>query len=202
MRVVIIGQKWLAVQLLQLCQSRGDDIASVIVPSAQDSLAKAARQDGIVATVGSRYITAKHLPPDVDVILCAHNHSFISASAREHARFGALGYHPSLLPRHRGRDSIRWALHMGDKTTGGTVYWLDDGADKGAIAAQDWCWIRPNDSETSLWRDTLAPMGVQLFAEVLNQLDDGKAPSRAQDESLATFEPSFSKSKLKPSPVE
>ena len=41
---------------------------------------------------------------------------------------------------------------MGDAITGGTVYWMDDGADTGPIAAQDWCHIQPGDDAKKLWR--------------------------------------------------
>lgn len=196
MRVVIIGQKWLAVEVMRLCQMRGDDIAAVIVPSEGDRLAQTARTEGLYTVIAPHSVGGGLIPAGVDVILCAHTHAFVGSSARAKARYGALGYHPSLLPRHRGRDAIRWALHMGDKTTGGTVYWLDDGADTGAIAAQDWCWIRHTDTAQTLWRDILAPMGIRLFAEVLDQLDDGIVAATPQDEQLATFEPSFTRSKL------
>ena len=42
----------------------------------------------------------------------AHSHDFIGRKTRALSRLGALGYHPSLLPLHRGRDAIRWAVHM------------------------------------------------------------------------------------------
>ena len=151
MRVVIIGQKWLGEQVFRLCQARGDEVAAVLVPREDDRLAKLARLDGIRATIIGRSVTADDLPAAPDILICAHNHVFIRASARNKAKYGALGYHPSLLPRHRGRDAVRWAIHMGDKLTGGTVYWLDDGADTGAVAAQDWCWIKQGDTPQSLW---------------------------------------------------
>ncbi|MFZ1892428.1 MAG: formyltransferase family protein [Formosimonas sp.] len=195
MRVVIIGQKWLAEQLLRMCQSRGDDIAAVIVPNNADRLSQAAARDGIHVTAAQR-VELQHIPAGVDVILCAHNHAFVTAEARAKARLGALGYHPSLLPRHRGRDAIRWAIHMNDQVTGGTVYWLDDGADTGPIAAQEWCWVNKNDTEKTLWRDTLAPIGLRLFDKVLTSIDNGVIPAHAQDESQATFEPAFKKAHL------
>lgn len=191
MRVVIIGQKWLGEQLFRLCQARGDDIAAVLVPQNDCQLTNAAQSDGIPVAVIGRRVVSTDIPASPDAILCAHNHAFIPADVRGLARFGALGYHPSLLPRHRGRDAIRWAIHMGDKVTGGTLYWLDDGADTGSIAAQDWCWIKPTDTAQSMWRDTLAPMGIRLFSQVLNQLDCGVVTAIKQSEQLATFEPTF-----------
>src|SRR6185437_1356533 len=83
------------------------------------------------------------MPDGVDLIVCAHSHDFIGKATRHKARIGAIGYHPSLLPRHRGRAAVEWTIRMGDPIAGGTVYWLDDRIDAGPIAAQDWCWVRP-----------------------------------------------------------
>ena len=196
MRVMIVGQKWLAAELLRLCLARGDDVAAVSAPRMDDRLAALATAEGIPVCQVPKRLTGEWVPAGVDVLLCANAHVFVTAEARGKARLGALGYHPSLLPRHRGRDAIRWALHMRDVVTGGTVYWLDDGADTGPIAAQDWCWVEPGDTPESLWRRVLGPMGLRLFDQVLAALDTGAVPSASQDTRMATWEPSFNPGKL------
>ena len=196
MRVMIVGQKWLAAEVLRLCLARGDDVVAVSAPRTDDRLAALATAEGIPVCQVPRRLTGEWVPAGVDVLLCANAHVFVTAEARGKARLGALGYHPSLLPRHRGRDAIRWALHMGDVVTGGTVYWLDDGADTGPIAAQDWCWVEPGDTPEALWRRVLGPMGLRLFDQVLTALDTGAMPSASQDARMATWEPSFNLGKL------
>lgn len=49
---------------------------------------------------------------------------------------GAIGVHPSLLPRHRGPNPFYWAIDAGDSETGVTVHRLDADYDSGAILAQ------------------------------------------------------------------
>jgi len=193
---MIVGQKWLAAELLRLCLARGDDVVAVSAPRMDDRLAALATAEGIPVCQVPRRLTGEWVPAGVDVLLCANAHVFVTAEARGKARLGALGYHPSLLPRHRGRDAIRWALHMGDVVTGGTVYWLDDGADTGPIAAQDWCWVEPGDTPEALWRRVLGPLGLRLFDQVLTALDTGAMPSTSQDARMATWEPSFNPGKL------
>lgn len=193
---MIVGQKWLAAELLRLCLARGDDVAAVSAPRMDDRLAALAAAEGIPVCQVPRRLTGEWVPAGADVLLCANAHVFVTAEARGKARLGALGYRPSLLPRHRGRDAIRWALHMGDVVTGGTVYWLDDGADTGPIAAQDWCWVEPGDTPESLWRRVLGPMGLRLFDQVLAALDTGAVPRASQDTRMATWEPSFNPGKL------
>ena len=39
---------------------------------------------------------------------------------------------------------------MWDKVAGGTVFWLNDTVDGGPVAAQDYCFVRPDDSASSL----------------------------------------------------
>ncbi|MBB2778320.1 UNVERIFIED_ORG: methionyl-tRNA formyltransferase [Comamonas terrigena] len=85
---------------------------------------------------------------------------------------------------------------MDDKITGGTVYWLDDGADTGPIALQSWCWIRPGDTADTLWRRDLGPMGVRLFEQALAEIDQGISKATPQLEAMATWEPALHSKKL------
>ena len=80
---------------------------------------------------------------------------------------------------------------MGDRTTGGSIYWLNDTVDGGPVAAQDWCFIRPGDDARSLWARELAPMGLRLFRRALGDISAGKLVRIEQDASLATWEPSM-----------
>jgi methionyl-tRNA formyltransferase len=199
-RIVIVGQQWFGEQALSLCLQRGDDIARVFTPGAAegekpDRLYAAAEQAGVPVEIHGRYLNAEQIPPGVDLILAAHAHAFITEGARQASRHGALGYHPSLLPRHRGRDAVRWTIHMKDAIAGGSVYWMDDGADTGAIAAQAWCHVKPGDDAQTLWRRELAPMGLRLFDQVLGELDAGVVTAIPQDPDAATWEPAFGSGK-------
>ncbi len=151
MRVMIVGQKWLGAEALNLCLQRGYDVAAVSAPRLDDRLAALATAKGIPVCQVPGRLGADWVPEGVDLLLCAHAHVFITRQAREKTRLGALGYHPSLLPRHRGRDAIHWAIHMGDKISGGTVYWMDarsrrhscSGVSPGRIQHQSWAAMAP-----------------------------------------------------------
>ena len=51
-------------------------------------------------------------------------------------QLGAIGVHPSLLPRHRGPNPYFWAIDSGDTETGVTVHYLEPEYDTGGIIAQ------------------------------------------------------------------
>jgi methionyl-tRNA formyltransferase len=195
MRVMLIGQKWLGAEVLALLLSQGHDVAAVAAP-AGDRLAVAATAAGIPTGDPGAALPAAWVPEGVDLLVAAHAHCFVTRRARQRARLGALGYHPSLLPRHRGRDAVRWVIHMREPVTGGTAYWMTDRADAGPIAAQDWCHVRPDDDAASLWRRELGPMGVRLLGRVIAEAAVGRVARAEQDEAVATWEPAFSRRPL------
>lgn len=118
--------------------AKGHDVASVAAP-AGDRLQAAAVEAGVPVGDPGRVLAPSWVPPGTELIVAAHSHSFISREARRRARFGAIGYHPSLLPRHRGRDAVRWTIHMRDQVAGGTVYWMNDrGGDSAACESASW----------------------------------------------------------------
>lgn len=136
-------------------------------------------------------LRAHHVPDNTDVILAAHSHAFVGRRTRARARLAAIGYHPSLLPLHRGRDAVRWTIRDGDRVTGGSVYHLTERTDAGPIAAQEHIIVPPDSTAESLWREHLAPLGVRLIVRVLDDLARDVRIEVPQDEKLASWEPAM-----------
>src|SRR5207249_2261018 len=68
------------------------------------------------------------------------------------ARTGVFGMHPTLLPRHRGRAAIPWAILSGLATTGVTLFEITDAtADSGPIAGQVEVPIGADETATTLF---------------------------------------------------
>jgi methionyl-tRNA formyltransferase len=205
MKIFIAGQKAFGAAVFELCRARGHEVVGVCAPAHRlggtaallpDRLRQAA-EGAAVPWLLSGQLNAETLPDGFDLVIAAHSHDFIGRRTRLRARLGGIGYHPSLLPLHRGRDAIRWALHMGNRITGGSIYWLSDNTDGGDIAAQDWCFVRPDDDAETLWRRELFPIGIRLFDRVLADLEHGLVVAVPQDESLATWEPSWERPPLR-----
>lgn len=136
---------------------------------------------------------------EVDILVSAHMHDWIQQEWIDQCRHGCIGYHPSLLPLHRGKDAIRWTIHMKDPVAGGTVYQLEgEEADTGPIVFQDFCIVRPGWTASDLWREELFPMGIRLIRKTLEYVsENGFVPGIPQDEELATWEPAWDRPKLK-----
>lgn len=193
MNIFISGKGWFGASVFDLVCSLGHTISGVSVPfrdDRQDRLHFAAERKNVLA-IRAGTLRAETLPDGTDLIVAAHSHDFIGRKTRLKARLGAIGFHPSLLPLHRGRDAVRWAIRMGEKVTGGSVYWLNDTVDGGPLAAQRHVFIRPDDTPEELWRRELAPLGLKLLREALNDIERGLLVRHPQDDSLATWEPAI-----------
>lgn len=197
LKVMIIGGQTFGAAAARVVGEMGHRIVAVAGPEGDAKMA------AIVDEFDARWVgpdlVAGRVPAGTDVILAVHNHLWVPDEVVDATRLGAISYHPSLLPRHRGKDAVRWQVHMRDQIAGGTVYWMDGGVDKGPIAAQDWCWLDPSWDASTLWREKLFPMGLDLVGRVMLDLDMGNIIKMPQDERFATWEPSMDRPKLRES---
>jgi methionyl-tRNA formyltransferase len=194
MRITLVGSRHFGVTTLQMLRQQGVDVVRVVVADGEDRLAEAARTAGIEVAVQAnpKLVVASEIAPATDLIVTAHSHARISKEALAAARLGGIGYHPSLLPRHRGIAAVEWTIRAKDPIAGGTVYHLADRMDAGAIAAQDWCFVGKDETARQLWERALAPMGQKLLAEVIDYAKThGALPARPQEEQFATNAPAL-----------
>lgn len=194
MRITLVGSRHFGVTTLQMLRQHGVDVIRVVVADAEDRLAAAARDGGIevVVQANPKLVAASEIDAATDLIITAHSHARISKEALAASRLGGIGYHPSLLPRHRGIAAIEWTIRERDPIAGGTVYHLADRMDAGAIAAQDWCFVGKDETARQLWERALAPMGQKLLAQVIDYAKAHNAlPARPQDEQFATNAPAL-----------
>lgn len=169
-KVMLVGQKWLAAELFKLCRAKGLTITAVAVPSIDDRLALLAQAHQVAVRIAPKQLQANDVPQGTDLILCAHAHCYVTKEARQKAQLGALGYHPSLLPVYKGKDAIAQAIAHNETITGGSLYWLDDGWDTGQVFMQQQCSILPSDTAPTLWQRDLAPLALELFSRALDDL--------------------------------
>ncbi len=192
MRITLVGSRHFGVTTFNTLRQHGVDIVRVVVADPEDRLATAARAAGIEVTVQAdpRLVVAREIAEDTDLIVTAHSHALIAREALATAKLGGIGYHPSLLPRHRGIAAVEWTIREGDPIAGGTVYHLADRMDAGAIAAQEWVFVKKGETARELWERALAPLGQKLLGEVIDYAKTHKTlPATPQDEQFATLAP-------------
>jgi methionyl-tRNA formyltransferase len=97
-----------------------------------------------------------------------------------------VGYHTAALPRLRGRATIPWTILLDEKISGSTLFRIDDGVDSGAILAQRFFHIAPDETAETLYAKHMKALRVMLD-ELLPRLAQGEVPGEVQDERLATW---------------
>ncbi|WP_293780745.1 formyltransferase family protein [uncultured Oxalicibacterium sp.] len=200
MNIYICGQKHFAAEVFTALKDAGHTIVGVSSPefgsdgSSPDRLKALAEAAG-VKWMKSGVLNENTIPDGVDLIVTAHSHDFVREPTRNKTTYGAIGYHPSLLPLHRGKDAIIWTIEKGDKVTGGSVYWLNEVMDGGPIAAQEHVFVLPGDTPDILWKRDLQPLGIKLLVQACNDISQGNIIKKIQNEDIATVEPSMKKFK-------
>jgi methionyl-tRNA formyltransferase len=195
MRITLVGSRHFGVTTFDMLRQRSVEIARVVVADGEDRLANAARAAGIEVTVQAdpRLVVASEIADGTDLIVTAHSHARIGRDALAASKLGGVGYHPSLLPRHRGIAAVEWTIREGDPIAGGSVYHLADRMDAGAIAAQEWVFVKKGETARELWERALAPLGQKLLGEVIDYAKVHQAlPAKPQDEQFATNAPKLS----------
>ena len=198
MRIVLIGQAAFGAKVLEALVEKGENVVAVYVPPDQpggrpDPLKEGAITNNIPVYQPATYKDDdafeqyKQLNPDLAIL--AFVTDIIPERFFEVPTHGAICYHPSILPRHRGASAINWAVIMGDERTGLSIFWPDGGIDTGPILLQKEIDIGPEDTTGSLYFNHLFPMGVEAILESIDLIKDGRAPKIAQDEADATYEP-------------
>jgi methionyl-tRNA formyltransferase len=198
MRITLVGSRHFGVTTLNTLRQHGADVARVIVHDSEDRLASAAKAAGIeiVVQADPRRVMASEIAPNTDLIVTAHSHARVTREALAAAKLGGIGYHPSLLPRHRGIAAVEWTIREGDPIAGGSVYHLADRMDAGAIAAQEWVFVKKGETARELWERALAPLGQKLLGDVIDYAKIHKTlPAKPQDEQFATLAPSLADAK-------
>ena len=124
------------------------------------------------------------LAPEVIVVMAYGQ--ILPRAILEIPRIACLNLHASLLPRHRGAAPIQAAILAGDRETGISVMYMDEGLDTGDVLLQKRIEIAADETGGSL-HDRLAEIAPAALEEALANLRDGTALRIPQEDALATY---------------
>lgn len=127
-----------------------------------------------------------------DLFVIAAYGKIIPKSILEIPKFGTIGVHPSLLPKHRGSSPIQSAILEGDTETGVSLFMVDELVDHGAVVAMEMLESCDMNSITyPALHDALANLGAEMLLSLLPKIGKEKIELSAQNESAATFTKKF-----------
>jgi methionyl-tRNA formyltransferase len=197
-RIILIGQAAFGEKTLDKLVGKGEEILAVYCPpdppgGRLDPMKQRALQLGIPVhqpkTFKSPEAQEQFISLKADLGILAFVSQIIPPPVFSAPRFGSICYHPSLLPKYRGRNAINWTLINGETVTGFTVFWLDKGIDTGPILLQKEVPVDPEDTAGTLYFNKLFPMGIEAMGEAVDIIKAGNPPRIAQDESKAIYDP-------------
>src|ERR1700726_2345249 len=197
MRIVVHGQQAFGKAVLEALLKRGDEVVAVYVAPEKPGQKADPLKEAAVAAKLPVHQPASYRKPEVseefrvlkpDLQVMAFVTLFVPEEFLNIPTYGSIQYHPSLLPAYRGASAINWPIILGEKETGLSIFWPDNGLDTGDVLIQKKTPISSTDTLGTVYFDRLFPMGVEAMLEAVELVKSGKARRVKQDESKATYE--------------
>ena len=132
----------------------------------------------------------EELNPDLIVVVAFGQ--ILSKRILDIPRLGCINVHASLLPQYRGAAPLHWSVIRGEKKTGVTTMFMDEGLDTGDMLLTAEMDITDT-TTTGEVHDTLQNMGAEVLSETIKQLIAGTAVRRVQNHEEATYAPLLTK---------
>lgn len=108
-------------------------------------------------------------------------------------RYGCINIHASLLPKYRGAAPIQWAVIDGEKETGITTMYMDEGLDTGDMLEKTVIPIDGKETGGSL-HDKLSAAGGELILSTLKGLENGTLKGTPQGDGETCYAKMLKKS--------
>jgi len=185
MKTVFIGSGNFAKTIIEFLSENYD---VCLVATRTD--AKKGRGQKVVSSVISEFCASKNIPcyspesinsdesveilkkASADIaVLASYSEILLPPTINVFAK-GILNIHPSLLPRYRGAEPIRWAIRKCEKETGVSLMLISNRLDRGNVIASETIAIEDTDDFGSL-SEKLAKLSVSMLPEAIKKLGQG-----------------------------
>lgn len=132
----------------------------------------------------------RELSPDL-VVVAAFG-QFLPKEFIDIPPMGCVNVHASILPKYRGAAPANWAILKGEKTTGVTTIFLDEGMDTGDILLTREVSIGDDETAGELVK-RLGVIGADLLVETVSGLKAGGITPTPQDHGKKSLAPILKK---------
>jgi methionyl-tRNA formyltransferase len=194
MRIVFIGSVKFSAEVLQQLVEMSADVVGVCTK--EESVFNADHVDlrpicelNEIPWIYSDNINSAHalswickLKPDV--IFCFGWSEIIKDELLGIPPLGIIGFHPTALPKNRGRHPLIWTLVLGLKETASTFFFIDSGADTGDIISQVKIQIGHEDNANDLY-NKVSEVAKKQILEFVPKLALGTVERQKQNNALA-----------------
>ncbi len=185
MRIVFFGTPDFAVPFLRALLQAGEEIVAVVTQvdkkRGRDRMPCSPPVKESAMRYGIRVVQSTNIEDPVffkelsamkpEIIIVVAYGKILPLSIINLPPYGCVNVHASLLPKYRGAAPIQWALLNGEKKTGVTTMFMDEGLDTGPILLQEETEIADEDNAETL-SEKLSNMGVSLLMETVRGLKD------------------------------
>lgn len=126
----------------------------------------------------------KDLDPDLIVVVAYGK--ILPREIIDIPKYGIINVHSSLLPKYRGASPIHSAILNGEKETGVSIMYIEEGLDSGDVILMESCEITETDTLGTL-HDKLKVIGAELLGKAITLIEKEEVTSSPQDHTKATF---------------
>lgn len=123
-----------------------------------------------------------------DLLVSILGNEIFKKNLIELAPRGCLNLHTALLPKYRGLMPTFWVLRFGEKETGVSVFFVDEGIDSGPIVVQKRISINNNTQQDLINRTK--KLGMEAISEAIDLIERGEValiPNDANQKSYYSF---------------
>ena len=139
---------------------------------------------------GEAFDIIKELNPDIIVVVAYGK--ILPKEIIEFPKYGCINVHGSLLPKYRGAAPIQWSVINGERKTGVTTMYMDEGLDTGDMILKEETDILENETSGELY-ERLSVLGAKLLIKTIEEIENGSTKREKQDNNNFSYAPMLNK---------
>lgn len=206
MRIIFMGTPDFAVPALEKIVEAGHEVVAVVTQPDKPKNRGMKMQYSPVKECALKYdipvfqperikkdreFIEKYKAFNVDICIVVAFGQILPKEVLEAPKYGCINIHGSLLPKYRGAAPIQWSVINGDKITGITTMYMDEGLDTGDMILKREVEIGEDETTGELY-DRMAKLGADTLIDTLKLIEEGNAQREKQPNEF-TYAPMISK---------